>query len=127
MKQYGINIKECLKALIPGIFFLILGIFLIIVTTPQDMIQTELVMATMNDSVFYPYGCTAYIVTVLSALLIIYFLERMLYKRKNTLSFSKDGIIYYCPENGKIEIKKEDIQNLYIDSDNLLRVIVKSR
>lgn len=66
------------------------------------------------------YLCGLFAIPVL-----IYMLELLIYKIKDVLIFSDDGITYYAPEYKKVFIPKDKIKDIYITQRNQIKIILK--
>ena len=121
---YNLNIKKILIHLLlttPLIFFMFFMIFKANNEDKEQLAKKELVYSIKYNA---PIG-SVYIAGIYCLIVDIYFLELLIYKRKNVLNITENEIIFFAPEYGKIIFYKNDVKNIILNN-NYLKIIIKS-
>lgn len=106
---------------IPLIFFMFFILFEADNEAKEQLAKKELVYSIRYNA---PIG-SLYIAGIYCLIVDIYFLELLIYKRKNVLNITENEITFLAPEYGKIIFYKNDVQNIILNT-NYLKVIMKS-
>jgi len=122
MRTYNLSIKKVLISLIVLSTIMIPSIY-IVFFAPLD------ITSDFYDR-YYRSGREVSVgvlpVIIYSFIYILYILELIIYKRKEVLIISQEGIKYSTPIYGNIEIPKHTIDDIYISNRNQLKIRYKN-
>ena len=107
-KSYNLNSKKVVIMIIISLVCVAFSIWFNIYATIGQRFRAFATEIREDE----PLG-SVFIFGIIMLLVLIYNLELLIYKRKNILEISENGIVYYAPEYGRMEFLKENIKDIY--------------
>lgn len=126
MKKYDLKLKQIFIMLIIAGLFIIYAAYMLFMASDEEranMFINELRLSVYHEDFVFGAVC---ICGLFSVPIVIYMLELLIYKIKNVLILSDDGITYYAPEYKKVFIPKDKIEDIYITDRGQMKVKLKN-
>ena len=124
-KSYDLRVKKVLLVLFAASVFVFFSIYMMFFASDKE--KLDMFLYDLRFSLRYGEAIIGSLYTcgVFALFIIIYNLELILYKIKQILILSNEGITYYSPEYGKVFISKNQIEDIYITDVKQLKIILK--
>lgn len=125
IKKYNLNFRNVFIMLIIAGTLIFFAYYMLFGASNEEkfnmfIIEFKTSVRYESSDIGAVYLCGLFAIPVL-----IYMLELLIYKIKDVLIFSDDGITYYAPEYKKVFIPKDKIKDIYITQRNQIKIILK--
>lgn len=126
IKKYDLKASKVIILLIISIIAIMAALYMLFIATNKekfDMFINDLIFSIRQKQAVFG---SVYTCGFFAILIGIYMLQLLMYKIKGVLVLSHDGIKYYAPEYGEVYISKDKIEDIYITSNDQMKIKLKN-